>query len=382
MTTTPPPHPRHIVFLCWRDTGHPDGGGSELYVEHMARSLAADGHRVTIVCSDYPGAVPDECRDGIHFRRRGHRLSVYLRGLQYLLTAEGRRAEVVVDVQNGIPFFSPLVRRASRTVVLVHHVHREQWQIVYPGWRGRLGWWLESVVSPWLYRTSRYITVSESSAAELIAHGVDAARVEVVGNGIDRPHPSRRSPRAAEPTLCVLGRMVPHKRVEHALQTLAELADELPTLTLDVIGEGWWRDPLQARAEQLGITDRVRFHGYVDDVERDRLLDTAWVHLMPSVKEGWGIAVMEAAAHAVPTVAYLQAGGVRESVQHGETGMLVTDLEGLTAAARRLLLDTSLRVAMGTAARTRAARFEWSSSTRRFAQTVLAGSARQDQRLP
>ncbi|MBR7538867.1 glycosyltransferase, partial [Mycobacterium tuberculosis] len=89
----------------------------------------------------------------------------------------------VVDTQNGIPFFATLVASAP-TVVLVHHCHREQWPVA-GRLLGRLGWFLESRVSPWVHRRNRYVTVSAPSARELVELGVDAERITVVHNGID-----------------------------------------------------------------------------------------------------------------------------------------------------------------------------------------------------
>ncbi|HTZ44979.1 MAG TPA: glycosyltransferase family 4 protein [Jatrophihabitans sp.] len=361
---------RRVVFLVWRDTAHPDGGGSEVYVEHMARWLAARGHEVVIQCSAHANAPADELRDGVRFRRRGGRLTVYPHALAYLLSAAGRRADAVVDVHNGLPFASTLVRRRG-VRVLVHHVHREQWQIIYPGLQGRLGWWLESRFAPRLYRRQPYVTVSESSRADLVGLGVDAGRIDVVCNGIDVPHPSRLLPRSATPRICVLGRLVPHKQVEHALDTLAALAPHLPELRMDVIGDGWWHSELAAHADRLGVAGRVTFHGQVTDAERDRLLDEAWLMLVPSVKEGWGIAIMEAAARSVPAIGYRSAGGVTESIQDGETGLLVTDQAELTERARWLLTDTEARLAMGKKARERAGHFDWQSSAARFERLIL-----------
>jgi len=361
---------RRVVFLVWRDTAHPDGGGSEVYVEHMARWLASRGHSVTIQCAAHPNAPADEVRDGVRFRRRGGRLTVYLHGLAYLLSPAGRHADVVVDVHNGLPFASPLVRRGP-VRVLVHHVHREQWQIIYPGLRGRVGWWLESRFAPFVYRRRPYLTVSQSSRADLISLGVAADRIDVICNGIDVPHPSRQLPRSATPRLVVLGRLVPHKQVEHALESVATLASSLPEVRLDVIGDGWWHPQLTEHAVRLGVADRVTFHGQVSDAERDRLLDEAWLMLVPSVKEGWGIAIMEAAARAVPAIGYRSAGGVTESIQDGETGLLVDTRAELTERARELLTDTEARLAMGKRARERAGQFDWQSSAARFEQLIL-----------
>src|SRR5664279_4545061 len=180
--------PLSVALLMWRDSEHPEGGGSELYVERVAEYLADRGWDVTICCASFPGAVSDETRNGVRLRRRGGRLTVYLHGLTYLLSRRGRQCDVVVDVQNGVPFFSPLVRRRA-IVTLVHHVHREQWQIIYPGLQGHIGWWLESRLAPWLYRRRRYVTVSQSSKADLIGLGVAADRIDIVHNGLDVPHP-------------------------------------------------------------------------------------------------------------------------------------------------------------------------------------------------
>jgi glycosyltransferase involved in cell wall biosynthesis len=370
--------PRRIAFLVWRDTTHPDGGGSEVYVEHMARWLSQHGHQVSIVCAAHRNAPADEVRDGVRFRRRGGWLSVYPRGLAYLLSRQGRQTDVVIDVHNGIPFGTPLVRRRGLHV-LVHHVHREQWRIIYPGLRGHLGWWIESWLAPRLYRGQRYVTVSESSKADLVGLGVSADRIVVIRNGIDVPHPSRLRPRSSTPRICVLGRLVPHKQVEHALRVLADLGSELPELRLDVIGSGWWGPELISLAADLGIRERVVFHGHVSEHERDALLDASWLMLAPSIKEGWGIAIMEAAARGVPTIAYAAAGGVTESVLDGETGLLVADYPELLEQTRRLLADHEARVSMGKAARERAENFDWAGSAAAFERQLEMPD---DQRLP
>jgi glycosyltransferase involved in cell wall biosynthesis len=132
-----------------------------------------------------------------------------------------------------------------------------------------------------------------------------------------------------------------------------------------------WAEQLAATADELGVTDIVRFHGHVPDATRDALLDASWLMLAPSVKEGWGIAIMEAAARSVPTIAYETAGGVTESIVHGETGLLVADPGELVEKTRLLLSDTELRLAMGLKASDRARRFGWAESCAAFAELVL-----------
>jgi glycosyltransferase involved in cell wall biosynthesis len=345
-----------VLLLNWRDSGHPEGGGAESFCERVASGLAALGHDVTVRCARYPGAPADETVDGVAYVRRGGRFTVYPRAA--LALARRRRDwDVVLDVQNGMPFWAPLFSRAL-VVNVTHHLHREQWTAVFGRALGRVGWWLESRVAPRVYRRCRYLTVSEATRADLVAVGVDPARVAVVYSGLDAPVlpvDSAAWPRSPQPSVIVLGRLVPHKRVELAMDAVAAL----PGATLTVVGHGYWEPQLRAYADRLGIAEAVTFTGFVDDVTKHRLLAAAWVHALPSVKEGWSLAVVESAAHGTPTVAFRSAGGPTESVRDGETGLLVDDVAGFAAALRRLLTDAPLRDGMGRAARAHAARFSW-----------------------
>ncbi|WP_110181553.1 glycosyltransferase family 4 protein [Nocardioides solisilvae] len=347
-----------VAFLSWRDTLHPDGGGAEVYLERVAQELVSRGHRVTIRCAAHPGAPAREVRHGVRFSRAGGRLTVYPRGLLWLL-GPGRRYDTVVDVVNGLPFAAPLVRRRG-LVALVHHVHREQWHIIYPGWPGRVGWFVESRVVPRLYRRVPFLTVSEASRRDLVALGLPATAVSVARNGLD-PSPVS-APEAPAPTLVVCARLVPHKRLEEAFEVLARLRAGMPALRLDVVGDGWWRAELEREVLDRGLAEAVVFHGHVDAAERDRLLARAWVHLLPSVKEGWGLSIMEAAGLGTPSVAYRSAGGVTEAIVDGETGMLADDLDGLCDATRRLILDAAERARLGSNAARRARGFTWAAT--------------------
>ncbi len=350
-----------VVLVNWRDSRHPEGGGSEHYVERMAEGLARRGHRVTILCAAHRGAPADEIVDGVHYRRRGGRFSVYPMALLAFLTL---RADVVVDVQNGMPFFSRLLARCP-VLVLVHHVHREQWRTVLGPVLGGVGWWVESRVAPWLYRGCRYLTVSEVTRRELAGLGIAPDRTTVVHNGQD-PVPHTRAERDPDPTLVLVGRLVPHKQVEHAIDAVARLSRRWPKLRLEVVGQGWWLENLRRHAARRDVLDRVTLHGWVDEQDKHEILARSWVHLCPSLKEGWGIAIMEAAAHGVPSVAYRSAGGVGESIVDGETGLLANDFDDFVRNVDLLLSADDRRVEMGAVGQARARTFGWDRSVDAF----------------
>ena len=364
--------PLRIAVLAWRDLGHPEAGGSEVYVHEVTTRWARDGHDVTLVTARPPGLPADEVLEGVRHVRAGGRLSVYPRGLGWVAR---HRAELdaVVDVVNGIPFGTPLARPRA-TVALVHHVHRHQWRLIYPDWRGRAGWFVESRVVPWLYRRVPFVTVSGATRADLATIGVRPESVTVVRNGLSA-RPRSEVPRSDEPHVVVLSRLVPHKQVEHVLEVAARLRGRHPALRVDVVGDGWWRDRLQARTAELGVGDLVTFHGHVDDEARDRLLARSWVMVLPSVTEGWGIAVTEAAAQGTPTIGYRSSGGLTESVTDGVTGWLADDLDGLVDAVddvlsgRADLQDASMR------ARESAMTLDWEATAATFLDVVRRAGA-------
>ena len=365
---------REVAFLSWRDTHNPEGGGAERALEEVAEGLVQRGARVTVFSAAHAGAPPEDEIRGVRYVRRGSKLSVYARGMQALRRGDLGHPDLVVDVQNGLPFFTRLVTRRP-VVVLVHHVHREQWPVVYPGTMGKVGWWIESRFAPRLYRRCQYVTGSRATRDELAHLGVDPARIAVVHYGTDRQRPAEVG-KTEHPSICVVGRLVPHKQVEHDLDAVAELRAELPGLTVTVVGSGWWEHVLHAHADKLGLGDSVRFLGQVDETTKEQVYEESWVLALPSLKEGWGLVVGEAALAGTPTVAYASAGGTRESVQDGESGLLVDDQPGFVAALRSLLVDDVLRARLAAGARTHGGQFTWEQTRSGFADVVsevLAG---------
>ena len=379
--------PRSVLLLCWRDTGHPQGGGSETYLQRIGAQLAASGIDVTLRTARYAGAPRREIVDGVRISRAGGRYSVYVWALLAMAFNElgariglgplrRARPDVVVDTQNGLPFLARLVY-GRRVVVLVHHCHREQWPVAGPV-LGRLGWFIESRLSPRLNRRNQYVTVSLPSARDLVALGVDNERIAVVRNGLDEaPTHTLSGPHAAAPRVVVLSRLVPHKQIEDALEAVAELRERIPGLHLDIIGDGWWRQRLVGHAHRLDMSDAVTFHGHVDDVTKHHVLQHSWVHVLPSRKEGWGLAVVEAAQHNVPTVGYRSSGGLSDSIVDGVTGILVDNRAELVDRLEQLLCDPVLRDQLGAKAQARSVDFSWTQSAdamRTVLDAVQAGT--------
>ena len=361
---------RHVAFFSWRDTHNPEGGGAERYLEKMAEGLVERGAHVTILCAAHAAAPPDETIDGVRYVRRGTKLTVYREGVSALLRRELGTVDVVVDVQNGLPFFTRAATRKP-VVVLVHHVHREQWPVVYPGVTGRVGWWIEHSLAPRLYRSCQYVAVSRATRNELQGLGVDRSRIAVVHNGTDPVIPVGIG-KAAHPMIAVVGRLVPHKQVEHAIDAALALRGAHPDLRLHVVGSGWWEAELHEYAAARGAGDTVVFEGHVDERRKHQVYEESWLLGLPSLKEGWGLVIGEAGMHRTPAVAYRSAGGTRESIAHERSGVLVDDQAEFTTTLGRLLTDHVERERLGEGALAMSHEFTWQHAQESFTHVVAS----------
>nr|WP_257906960.1 glycosyltransferase family 4 protein [Janibacter limosus] len=333
--------------------------------------LTQAGHEVTIFTASFPGASPRTQHGDVSVIRRGSKFSVYLHGMWHVLR-HGRSYDVILDVQNGVPFWAPLVAKVP-VINIVHHVHRDQWGAVFGPGIARLGWFLESKVAPRVYRDSRYVTVSKSTRAELEELGVDPRRVDLVYSGNDRPADLdgyARPERTETPTMLFPGRLVPHKHVEQAVDIPASRAATHPDTELHVVGGGYWEAAIADHARALGVADRVHLHGFVEESLKHELLAQAWLVVMPSHKEGWGLTIVEAGLHATPAVAYSFAGGPSESIVHGRTGLLADSAGEFEEHVITLVDDAALRRDLGRTARLYASSFDWVRAGHRLESVV------------
>ncbi len=327
---------RRIAVLNWRDPWHRHAGGAERYAWEFARGLRDAGAEVDFVTARDSGQLATEVRDGIRVVRRGGRFGYYPAVAGWVLRHRGR-LDAVVDAACGVPTFSPLVlRRGTPVVLLVHHVHQQQFTTYFPGPVAAFGRFLERLAMPRVYRRARTLAVSRSTHEEMVNQLGWTGPVGLLANGADQ---SGDQARAGEPgRLVVLGRLVPHKRVDLVLDAVATLRRERSDLILDVCGTGPDLDRLRARVRDLGLADRVTVHGWVDEATKHELLSRAALHVCASDAEGWGQVVVEAAAYGVPTVAR-DVPGLRDSIRRGETGWIVPDHPGDLAATGRLLTE-------------------------------------------
>src|SRR3954452_1575522 len=355
----------HILVLTDRDWTHPQGGGTGTNLFGQVSRWLAWGHRVSVIGAGYEGAKAVERIGDLTMYRVGGRSTVFPRAIFKQWRGLVPDADVVLEVINGITFLTPMWLKQPHAALL-HHVHTEHYEREL-GTVGKIaGLFLETLPLKLLYPGSRFITVSEASARDMVDLGLSRDTIVVNHNGVEADA-FGRGERAAEPTLLFLGRLKKYKRLE----LLLDVTEAIPEAVLEVAGDGDQREAFEREVAERGLSGRVRMHGHVDEQTKVGLLQRAWVNLTASSAEGWCLTVMEAAACTTPSVA-MRIGGLPESIVDGETGLLADDGPGLIDATRRLVEDGELRERMGDAAFERAHQFSW-DRTAKATLDVLEG---------
>ncbi len=360
--------PMRILVMNWNDRCDPHAGGAEVHLHRIFGRAAARGHQVTLLCNRPRGAARRTELDGMRVLRVGRRNTFnYHAPFAYYRHFRGR-VDVVVDALNKLPLMVPLFAREP-VVAIVHHLFGatalREMNSLASAYVGAF----ESLV-PRVYRDCLVEVISDSTRDDLRRRGLDRdEQIRTVFCGLDqelyRPAADPAASRDRRPMLLFLGRIKRYKSVETIIEALPEIRRRLPETHLVIAGDGDDLPRLREIARSRGFDDdAVRFTGLVSDQEKVRLYRRAWLALMPSPKEGWGLTVVEASACGTAVLA-ADSPGLRESVVDGETGFLYPfgDSAACARHALRVLDDGALREKLGAAGRRWADRFTWEAAT-------------------
>jgi glycosyltransferase involved in cell wall biosynthesis len=234
------------------------------------------------------------------------------------------------------------------------------------------------------YANEYFIAICPSTATELEHFGIPREHITVVSGGRREPEPPISLTKTAYPSLVYHGRLKRYKRVDWLIRALPTIRAAVPGARLHIVGDGAELESLKRLAARREFSEAVVFHGQLPDAEHWRVVSSAWVHVQPSLKEGWSLSVMEAAQLGIPTVA-TRAAGLQDVVVEGKTGLLFEwdDPNDLSSQIIRLLRSEDDRRTMGEHARIWANGYSWQEASlaveevlnRRGSRMVLAAEA-------
>ncbi len=296
-------------------------------------------------------------RPGDGLRALAHSLDVRARGVEGLALLPIHRAAVMRDAgpfdavvahfgPNGLKALSLRALGVTRAPIATffHGYDLSRWQ------RGQVA----GRYAPLFRETERMLPISQRWRERLIELGCAPDKIRVHPMGV---HTSRFAfePRSvtggpgAELRVLSVGRLVEKKGFEHGLRGIARAAEELPNLRYDLVGAGPLAEDLKRLARELGVADRVVFHGHLAREQVESIRSAAHVMLVPSVtardgdQEGIPVVIMEAMASGLPVIASRHS-GIPELVVDGETGLLVPegDAASIAGAIARLSREEGL----------------------------------------
>jgi glycosyltransferase involved in cell wall biosynthesis len=348
-------------------TGESGFSGGEVQLFLLLEGLRARGFRSLLVCPPGSAAFAQATRRGFETRAVTMRSDLSLGAALQIRRALQEAAPDLVHLHSGRANW--LGGLAAWSLALPALTTRRMDRRVKPGVRTRF---LYGVIA------RRAVAISPAVRTCLLEGGVAPERVRLIASAVDAsalaPQRSREAVRRAEGAaggdVCALAlaALVPRKGLDVLLDALALPSLRGAPLVLWIAGDGPARAELEARAAARGIAARVRFLGRRDD--KADLLAACDVLVLPSRREGLGVAALEAMACARPVVAS-RVGGLADAVVDGQTGLLVPpeDPEALAAALLRLASDAALRAKLGAAGPARIAeRFDASQMCDAYAQ--------------
>ncbi len=350
--------PMRIAVVNWQCRENPLAGGAEIHLHEIFGRLVTMGHEVVLLCGGWPDAPPRATLDGIEVHRVGTRATFpFLARRYWHRHLAGRAFDVLVEDINKVPVFTPTWRAPRRVALVPHLFGGTAFQELAAPLAAAV--WLAERPLPMAYRRCAFQAISESTRDDLVHRGVSRESIRVIFPGIDSTHYTPEpTVRSQKPLFAYLGRLKKYKGVDLVIRAFAHAG--ISDAELEIAGAGEFRPELEALARTLGVAERVRFLGRIDEDSKIALLRRAWATLFASPKEGWGITNLEAAACGTPVIAS-NSPGIRESVRHGETGFLVPhgDVAAMAEHMRTLSGERSLVEHLGVAARRFAEGFTW-----------------------
>lgn len=353
-----------ILILNWRDIKNEWAGGGEVYVFELAKRWVKMGHKVSLFCGqNITDKLPDEeIIDGIKIYRKGGRFSLYFWAIVFYFKKLRKECDLIVDVQNGIPFFSTIYSRKPK-IAIVYHIHGKQFFIELPFPLNIIGYLIERFFFPLFYLKTKIIAISQTTKDGLMELGFSSKNISIVYCGINSPSKKTNSvfKKFAQPTILYLGRIKKYKRVDMLVKLMPEISKIVPNARLLIAGWGTEASNVVDLSMRSSIRKKFKILGPVSESEKKKLLSKSWVFVNPSIGEGWSISVMEANIYKTPAVAF-NVSGLSESIRHGITGFLVENERDFVNKIWLILTDKKLKNKLSKNAHKWANTFSWDNA--------------------
>lgn len=318
-----------ILALSWRDIRSPKCGGAEVHTYNLMKCLKEQNYKFISFAPHYNGIPDEEVDENITYIRKGNIITVIFHALCYYVKNQ-KHIDFVINQCNTHNFFTRLWVPKKKRIFYIHQLTREIWDINARFPLNLIGKKLENF-SLRLNRHDYTITVSESTKQELVELGFDPNKIFIIYNAVDpQIIKDEVADKADNKDFIYVGRYSKYKGIDVAVEALGMVHEKYTDAKLRIVGkedEAFIEEIISPISQKYNLTignnDNcdIIICGFVSEEEKLRLMEKSKALLFPSIREGWGIIVSEAAARGTPSIVY-NSPGARDAVNFGSAGYI------------------------------------------------------------
>jgi glycosyltransferase involved in cell wall biosynthesis len=361
-----------LLLINWRCPKNPLAGGAEVYAYEIFSRLAKKGYKITYL-AERSHLPEEEVIGGIRFLRIGGKntfnFSVY-RTLPGIVAEN--HFDLIIDDLNKIPFYSPYFVKDIPVLVVLMHLFRKAIFKETSLLAGLYVYLTENLI-PYIYKNNFFAVLSESTKRDLVNlfNRDIQTRIRVIPPGIDaqfyKPDPNQKRERI----ILHCGRLKRYKSTDHLLLATKVLIKRRRDFRVVIVGDGDDLPRLKSLARDLGVADIVDFTGFISEAEKLTLYQKALFLVENSIKEGWGLIVIEANACGTPVIS-ARSPGLIDAVREGKTGLFYDygNIEELAEKMNFLLDNDKVRDRMGKEGRLWAEGFSWEKASQEMEDLI------------
>lgn len=367
-----------ILILNWKDIKNPEAGGAEIIAFEFARRLVNEGHKVTFFSRAFKNCLKEEIINGVKIIRRGNKFSVYFRAYLYYRSLK-TKPEKVIDMINTICWQTPLYVDKKRRIAYVNQLAKEVlfYEFFFP--LSFIAYFLEKF-EYFPYGNTKFLCYSESTREDLISFGIKENNISTFPLGVDHSRYYKTEKKSKDPLFIFVARLVKMKRADLCIKAMKKVISQYPKASLYILGNGQEERRLESLVYRENLTKNIKFinknNFFINKSIKDLKVESmqkSWALLLPSVKEGWGMVVTEAAACGTPAIVS-NVTGLRDSVMDGKTGIVLSrnpSPDELSNTMIKIIEDSALRRKISQEAYKFSQNLNWDKSFKSFKKLIL-----------